>query len=104
MIRIRDRADRWEEAALTVFLLTCFLLSFLKDLFSVLDKGLMAAIFLAIFFILRQIRDVRLNLEKAAIQETFFATNEEFYESAREAVQRGKREIRATYFRELKSI
>jgi hypothetical protein len=99
MVRVRDRADRWEEAALAGFLLLCFALSFLKELFPVLDRGLTAAIFLAIFFLLRQIRDLRLNLEKAAAREVFFSTNEEFYDSAREAVSCGKSEIRATYFR-----
>jgi hypothetical protein len=99
MIRTRDRAERWEEAALAAFLLLCLLFSFLRDFFPVLDKGLTAAVFLAIFFVLRQIRDLRLNLEEGAVQEIFFATNEEFYRSAREAVQGAKREIRVTYFR-----
>jgi hypothetical protein len=99
MVRTRAKADRWEEAALSTFLFLCFLFAFLKEFFPVLDRGFMAALFVAIFFILRQIRDLRLEVEEAASgREIFFATNEEFYESAREAVQRGKREICATYF------
>ena len=45
MVKPRAKSDRWEELALSVFLLVCFLLAFLKDLFPVLDKGLAAAPF-----------------------------------------------------------
>jgi hypothetical protein len=99
MIRTRDRSERLEEAALAAFLSVCFLLSFVKDFIPVLDRTLTASVFLAIFFILRQIRDLRLNLEEAGIREVFFATNDEFYRSASDAVRGGKREIRVTYFR-----
>lgn len=100
MIRPQTSADRLEEIALSIFLLICFLLAFLKDVFPVLDKGLTAALFAALFFTLRQIHELRADLrEDSESSEIFFATNEEFYRSAREAVQRAKREICATYFR-----
>lgn len=96
-----DTSDRWEELALSIFLLICFLLAFLKDLFPILDKGLLAAMFAAIFFVLKQIRDLRLTVQHGGRGEVFFATNEEFYGSARKAVRSAEREIRATYFRDV---
>ncbi|QXV56564.1 hypothetical protein [Amycolatopsis sp. TNS106] len=99
MIKPRAKSDRWEEFALSVFLLVCFLLAFLKDLFPFLDKGLTAAIFAAIFFVLKQIRDMRIEVQNDGPGEVFFATNEEFYSSARDAVRGAEREVRVTYFR-----
>jgi hypothetical protein len=99
MIRLRDKADRSEEVALSIFLFLCFLLAFMKDLFPVLDKGLSAAVFAAIFFVLKQIHDLRLEVQSSGTREQFFATNEEFYSSARDEVRRANREIRVTYFR-----
>lgn len=102
MVRPRDKSEQWEELALALFLMVCFLLAFLKDIFPVLDEVLNAAVFAAIFFILKQLRDLRLALLEAGnTREIFFATNEEFYGSAREAVQRAQREVRVTYFRDV---
>lgn len=96
---LRSRSEKWEELALSVFLFACFLLAFFKDVFPFLDKGLTAAMFAAIFFILKQIRDLRIEVQDNGRTEVFFATNEEFYSSARDAVRRAEREIRVTYFR-----
>ncbi|MFI9386695.1 hypothetical protein [Kutzneria sp. NPDC052558] len=101
MITPRARSDRWEELALSLFLFICFLLAFLKDLFPVLDEGLTAAMFAAIFFVLKQIRDLRLDVQDGGPGEVFFATNEEFYSSARAAVHAARREVRVTYFRQV---
>lgn len=101
VITPRARSDRWEELALSVFLLACFLLAFFKDLFPVLDEGLTAAMFAAVFFVLKQIRDLRLDVQEGGPGEVFFATNEEFYSSAREAVHAAQREVRVTYFRQV---
>ncbi len=60
--RTRDKSEAWEEFALAAFLVLCFLLAFLKDVFPVLDKGLQAAVFAATFFILKQIRDLKLEI------------------------------------------
>lgn len=99
MPRTRDKSEAWEEAALATFLVLCFLLAFLKDVFPVLDKGLQAAVFAAILFTLKQIRDLKLEIRYGG-GEVFFSTNEEFYRSARSAVHDAKREIRVTYFRD----
>jgi hypothetical protein len=56
-------------------------------------------VFAAIFFVLKQIRDLRIEVQDDGPGEMFFATNEEFYSSARDAVRRAKREVRVTYFR-----
>jgi len=99
MPRTRDKTEAWEEAALALFLASCFLLSFFKDLLPFLEKGLQAAVFVGILFILKQLRDLRLELRYGS-GEVFFSTNEEFYSSARRAVLNAEREIRVTYFRE----
>ncbi|MFD5092035.1 hypothetical protein ACFWMR_15635 [Amycolatopsis thailandensis] len=99
MIKPRAKSDRWEELALSIFLLVCFLLAFFKDLFPVLDEGLTAAMFAAVFFVLKQIRDLRIEVQNGGPEEVFFATNEEFYSSAQDAVHGAKREVRVTYFR-----
>jgi hypothetical protein len=99
MVSSRAKSDRWEEIALSVFLLVCFLLAFFKDVFPFLEKGLDAAMFAAIFFLLKQIRDLRVEVQDGGPGEVFFATNEEFYGSAKDAVHRAKREVRVTYFR-----
>jgi hypothetical protein len=99
VVRVKDRSDKWEEIALSAFLLVCFVLAFLKDLFPVLEKGLTAAMFAAVFFVLKQIRDLRIEMQGSKPAEVFFATNEEFYGSAKDAVNRAKREVRVTYFR-----
>jgi hypothetical protein len=33
MMKARGKSDKWEEVALSAFLLICFLLAFVKDLF-----------------------------------------------------------------------
>jgi hypothetical protein len=100
MMRLRDKTEKIEELALLFFLLVCAGMSFFKDFLpSVVNDGLTAAIFLATFFILRQLRDLRLELQGARTREVFFATNEKFYSSAREAVRRANDEVRVTYFR-----
>jgi hypothetical protein len=99
MIRPRAKSDKWEELALSIFLLVCFLLAFFKDVFPFLDKSLTAAMFAAIFFVLKQIRDLRIEVQDDGPSEVFFATNEEFYSSARNAVRGAEREVRVTYFR-----
>lgn len=100
MMRLRDRAEKVEELALLVFLLICAVLALFKELVPALDGGLTAAIFVATFFILKQIRDLRIELQDGRIREVFFETNEKFYGSAREAVRRANQEIRVTYFRD----
>ncbi|WP_285508351.1 hypothetical protein [Actinokineospora sp. NBRC 105648] len=49
---------------------------------------------------MRQVRALRITLQDSNAVEVFFATNEEFYSSARDAVRRAEREVRVTYFRE----
>ncbi|MQY20425.1 hypothetical protein [Nocardia macrotermitis] len=97
----RIPSERWEEIALSFFLFVCFLLAFFKDLFPFLEKGLTAAMFAAVFFVLKQIRDLRIAVQETKPTQLFFATNEEFYDSAREAVHRGTQEVRVTYFRDV---
>jgi hypothetical protein len=101
VVKPRAKSDRWEELALSIFLFACSLLAFFKDVFAVLDKGLTAAMFAAVFFVLKQIRDLRLEVQDGGPGEVFFATNEEFYSSARHAVRAAACEIRVTYFREV---
>ncbi|MCD2188262.1 hypothetical protein [Actinomycetospora soli] len=96
----RSRSEAIEEVALLVFLLACFLLSFFKDLFPVLEEGLAAAVFAGLLFLLKQIRDLRLELREKEVEEKYFANADEFYSSAARAVGRANREICATYFRD----
>ena len=89
-----------EEWALLVFLLACFLLAFFKDIFPVLDKGLTAAIFASAFFILKQIRDLRIEVRnRDDPPEKYYPSAQEFYESATRSVTRTQHQICATYFR-----
>jgi hypothetical protein len=99
MASFRVGTDKIEETVLTIFLAACVLLAALKDVFPVLDKGLTAAMFAALFFLLRQVRDTRLAVGEIGHTEIFLATDEEFYRSLKNAVQRAEREVRATYFR-----
>jgi hypothetical protein len=90
-----------EEWALLIFLLACFLLAFFKDVFPVLDKGLTAAIFAGTFFVLKQIRDLRVEVRsRDDPPEKYYPSAQEFYGSAARAVGRAKHEICTTYFRD----
>ncbi|MFY1627495.1 hypothetical protein ACN268_30540 [Micromonospora sp. WMMD735] len=89
-----------EEWALLVFLLACFLLAFFKDIYPVLDKSLTAAVFASAFFILKQIRDLRIEVRSLDDPpEKHYPSAREFYESAARAVTRSQHQICATYFR-----
>lgn len=99
MRRSPEKTDRLEEKALTAFLIACFFMALVKEFYPGLDKGLDAALFVAVFFVLKQVRDLRVDVLEAGRKEIFFATNEEFYSCARAAVQQAKREVRVTYFR-----
>lgn len=94
------KSEVYEEWALAIFLVACFLLSFFKDVFPLLEKGLEAALFAAVFFILKQVRDLRVEVRGGRNRESFFESAQDFYTTAAESVRRGKREIRATYFRD----
>ncbi|GAB2748283.1 hypothetical protein [Amycolatopsis magusensis] len=101
MIKSRAKTEKWEELTLCLFLLACFLLALFKDLFPELQERLSGALFVAIFFVLKQIRDLRIEVQDEGLAEVFFATGEEFYSSAREAVRKAEREIRVSYFRQV---
>jgi hypothetical protein len=95
------RSEAVEEWALLVFLFSCFLLAFFKDVFPVLDKGLTAALFAGVFFVLKQIRDLRLEIRsREEFAEKFFPSAKDFYSSAARAVDRARQEVCATYFRD----
>ena len=96
----KTTSDSVEEWVTWAFVGLCFLLSLLKDLFPLIEKGIPAALFAAIFLMLRQIRDLRVNLNRKGLDEDYYPTGQELYAAVIRELGRTQHEICATYFRD----
>ncbi|GLW29209.1 hypothetical protein Areg01_21490 [Actinoplanes regularis] len=96
----RIKSDTVEDWVTWAFVGFCFFLALFKDVFPWLDKGLTAALFAAVFLILRQLRDLRIDLRKKEFQEDYYPTGNQLYSSVISAIVETRHEICATYFRD----